>query len=94
MDSLKKKKKKRSCRVTRRCADIFSILTDTVLMCDSEGQMGKAEGEINVMQQEVGIEKRVIGRVWDERTEFLDVTFNGKVLWVVRGTYTWPGSSG
>ena len=37
--------------VTRRCSDIFRILADTLLMCDSERQMGKAEGEINVKKR-------------------------------------------
>lgn len=43
---------KKNLRLTRRHSDIFWILADTLLMCDSEGQMGKAEGEANVKATE------------------------------------------
>lgn len=41
-DSLrvKKKEKKKKLRPTRRHFDIFGILSDTLLMCDSEEWMG------------------------------------------------------
>lgn len=39
--------------VTRRCADIFRIVTDTQLMCDNKGQMGEAEREVNAKADEI-----------------------------------------
>lgn len=60
------KKKKKTFRVTRRHCDIFWILADTLLMCDSEGQMEKAEGEVHVKAAERmdrGIEELVEGRI-------------------------------
>lgn len=42
---VKKKEKKKKLRPTRCHFDIFGILSDTLLMCDSEEWMvGKAEG--------------------------------------------------
>lgn len=41
---VKKKEEKKKLRPTRRHFDIFGILSDTLLMCDSEEWMGGAVG--------------------------------------------------
>lgn len=42
---VKKKEKKKKLRPTRRHFDIFGILSDTLLMCDSEEWMGGKQRE-------------------------------------------------
>lgn len=51
---VKKKEKKKTLRLTRRHFDIFGILSDTLLMCDSEEWMGGGRGReknVKVMQR-------------------------------------------
>lgn len=63
---VKKKEKKKKPRPTRRHFDIFGILSDTLLMCDSEEWMGgkhREEKNVKVMQRmDRGIKEPFKGR--------------------------------